>query len=161
MAAFPSAAELLRRLAVARLADGDEVEDIAASMGVSARSVWRWLARWRAGGAAALATAMRPGRPPKLTPTQETRVLGWIDRSPTAFGFATERWTAPRVAALLEQSLGVRMNHRYLNRWLARRGITPQLPQRVPRERDQARIDAWVSGEWPAIKKKSATATPR
>jgi len=160
MAAFPSS-EVVRRLAVARTLDGDEVQDVATSLGVSERSVWRWLGRWRTAGDAALVDAARPGRPPKLTPSQEVRVLGWLDRSPTAFGFTTERWTATRVASLIGRTFGVRMNHRYLSRWLGARGITPQLPQRVPRERDQARIDAWVTGEWPLIKKKRATAPPR
>ena len=160
MAAFPQA-ELVRRLAVARAADGDEVQDIASSIGVSERSVWRWLARWRTGGEPALATRARAGRARKLSVRQEARILAWFDRSPVAFGFATERWTAPRVASLIDRTFGVRMNPRYLSRWLARRGITPQLPQRVTRERDQARNDAWIAGEWPLIKKKPATARPR
>jgi transposase len=61
-------------------------------------------------------------------------------RSPCDFGFATERWTAPRVAALIESRFGIRMNHRYVNAWLAQRGITPQVPKRRPGERDEQAI---------------------
>jgi hypothetical protein len=86
-------------------------------------------------------------------------VLRWITASPCKFGFTTERWTAPRVAAVLEQQLDIRMNHRYLNAWLRLRGITPQIPPRLARERDDRQIAGWIAHAWPGIKKKSSIAT--
>jgi transposase len=47
------------------------------------------------------------------------------------------------------------MNHRYLNHWLRRHGITPQIPPTQPAERDQDLIDAWVHWKWPAIKRQA------
>ena len=38
-------------------------------------------------------------------------------------------------------------------------GITPQMPQRQPRERDQALIDAWVRRDWPRVKKRRGICT--
>lgn len=148
------ALEFIRHLAVSWVAEGDPPGDVAEHLGVSERSVWRWVSSWRRDGPAALAAKPGRGRPAKLSPAQATRVLGWLDRSPCAFGFATERWTAPRVAALVEREIGVRMNHRYLNDWLARRGITPQVPETVARERDAALIDAWLRYAWPRVKKR-------
>ena len=144
----------LRRLAVTMALDGEAPEQVAEVLDVSARSVWRWLSAWRERGDIGLETRPGWGRPPKLSDAQATQVLGWLEQSPCDFGFATERWTAPRVAAVIESRLGVRMNHRYLNDWLARRGFTPQVPERRPRERDEAAIRAWVARQWPAIKKK-------
>ena len=90
-------------------------------------------------GAGGRRLGTRPGwgRSPKLTDAQAARVLGWLGRSPCEFGFATDPRTTPRVAAVIEGRLGVRMNHRYLNDWLARRGITPQVPERAIRDRLQ------------------------
>ena len=85
---------------------------------------------------------------------QAAKVLRWLDQSPCDLGFATELWTAPRVSELIEQRFGVRMNHRYVSDWLARRAITPQVPERRPRERDEGAIRAWIARNWPAIKKK-------
>src|SRR5688572_24826845 len=121
-------AEQLRRLAVLMVSDGDPPDEVADLLDVSERSVWRWLSRWR-----------RRGR------------LGDV-------GVATGRWTARRVAAVIERELGVHRNRRYLNHRLAVRDATPQVPPRVPRERDDDRIAAWVAHAWPGIKKRSPTA---
>src|SRR5687768_7980386 len=156
-------AEQLRRLAVLMVGDGDPPDEVADLLEVSERSVWRWLSRWRRRGRlgdAGLATRPGRGRPPKLTGRQAAQVLRWVEGgSPCDFGFATERWTAPRVAAVIERRLGVRMNHRYLNHWLGVRDITPQVPPRVPRERDDGLVAAWVAHAWPGIKKRPPTAT--
>jgi transposase len=146
--------ESLRRLAVELAEQGDAAGDVAQLLGVGERSVWRWLAAWRARGEGSLATGRRTGRPPKLTPRRAGALLSWVDRSPCDFGFATERWTAPRLAWVLERELGVTVNHRYLSDWLGRHGVTPQVPQRVPKERDEAKVAAWAREQWPAIKKK-------
>ncbi len=143
----------LRELAVAMMLDGESPEAVADILGVNESSVWRWRRRWRAKGPSGLLTRPGQGRPPKLSDLQAREVLRWLDTSPRDFGFATERWTAPRVAALIDRSFGVRMNHRYLNDWLRRRDVTPQVPQRRPRERDDAKIEQWISHDWPRIKK--------
>jgi len=144
-----------RRLAVAMVLDGEAPERVADVLEVSERSVWRWFGVFRDGGDDALQTRPGQGRPPKLDDAQSKEVLGWLRRSPCTFGFDTERWTAPRVASLIDRRLGVRMNHRYLNDWLWRHGrITPQVPERHARERDDGAIRRWVDEEWPRIKKR-------
>lgn len=157
-----STAEQLRRLAVSMVLDGEQPADVADLLDVSERSVWRWFSRWRKRGRlgdAALAHRRGPGRPTKLSGRQARDVLFWIKHgSPCDFGFINERWTAPRVAAVIEDRLGIVMNPRYLNRWLWWRGITPQIPPRVPRERDDGVIAAWLHHAWPGIKKKPPTA---
>jgi transposase len=143
-----------RRLAVDRVNAGYAQTQVARILKVSPRSVRRWMHAYRAGGDDALQAKPRPGRPGKLTGEQAATVLGWFRQSPTDFGFATELWTARRVAQLIRQRFGVAMNHRYLNAWLTTRGITPQKPQRQAREHDQAAIERWLREDWPRIQKK-------
>ena len=150
----PEALARLRSVGVARVLDGWGRQEVADALGVDVSSVCRWVERFEADGPAGLAPAPVPGRPPKLTPRQAGRVLSWVrDRSPLDFGFDTDRWTARRVAAVVDERLGVRFNHRYLNDWLGRRGISPQLPQPVARERDEAAVARWLAVDWPAIKR--------
>ena len=150
------AAAYLRQRAVGLLQTGHRQNKVAGMLGVSVRSLQRWNSVWQKGGERALAavdTLGSPGRPPKLAPAQTQEVLSWISRDPTEFGFATSWWTAPRLAELIHSRFGVLMNHRYLNDWLHRQGVTPQVPESQPAERNQDLIDAWVRWQWPGIKR--------
>lgn len=146
--------EQLRWLAVSRVLEGEDPDTVADLLGVSERSVWRWLRRWRSEGVSGLALHPGRGRPAKLSESQAQRVLDWVDRSALEFGFSTDRWTAPRLAEVLARRLHVQMNYRYLNDWLRRHGVTPQIPQPSPRERDPELIAGWVHCHWPRIKKR-------
>jgi transposase len=151
-----SADELVRRrlLAVRRLEQGYSIQEIAEFLGVSFSSVWRWQQAFRRGGEEALAARPVPGRPPRLTRTQEKIALRWLNDSPSEHGFDTELWTAARLAELIHEEWGIALNDRYVCRWLAARGFSPQRPQRVPRERSPQAIAAWLDAEWTRIKKK-------
>lgn len=146
-----TAAELerRRRLAVDRLRIGYSADEVAAFLGVHPRTVYRWraAARTRRG----LAAKPPPGRPRKLTAGRERAVLGWFRKSPRSFGFPTDLWTAGRVAQVIARKWAVRFHPGYLSAWLAARGITPQKPQRVPREADPAAIDRWRADAWPRL----------
>src|SRR5438093_4581721 len=128
--------EQVRLLAMLRLAEGWSQQEVADFVGVSRRSVRRWQKSLREEGEAGLRTRPRPGRPPKLQAEQAEQVLSWLDRSACDFGFPTERWTAPRLVSLIDQRWGIGVSAGYLNDWLRQRGVTPQMPQRQPRERD-------------------------
>jgi transposase len=144
-----------RQLAVQRYLEGDSADEIAEFLGISSRSLWRWLASFRDRGPEGLRARPVPGRPRKLTVTQEKIVLRWVRGSPSEHGSATELWTATRLAQLIEEEFGIRFNPRALSAWLKGRGFTPQKPERVPRERDPGAIAAWLASDWPRIKKKA------
>jgi transposase len=145
--------EVRRRLAITRIFDGYSPQEVADFLGVRVHSVYRWLERYRQAGDAGLAPQPMPGRPSKLTARQSAAVLRWLGHRPQEFGFATSRWTAPRLAWVIDQRFGVSLHPRYLNAWLSQRGISPQIPARVARERDPAAIAHWVRYQWPRIKK--------
>jgi len=157
-----SAAELERRrlLAVQRVFDGYPIEEVADILGVHRTTVSRWVAAFRALGIAGLSVGASPGRPRKLTSTQEKIVLRWLSDDPTEHGFSTSLWTADRLGQLIERELDVAFNPRYLSSWLRDRGFTPQKPQRVPRKRDPVEIQRWLATDWPRIKKKPGGREP-
>ncbi len=152
--------EARRLLAVERVNQGYSQAEVAAFLGVTDRAVRHWMKTYRDRGRDGLRSRGHPGRPDKLRPEQVAVVLSWFRQSPTAFGYATHLWTAARVAALIRDRFGVSFNPRYLSGWLANRDITPQRPQPVPKQRDQARIDAWVRNDWPRVVKKGAPLGP-
>jgi transposase len=151
----PDELEHRRQLAVLRHLEGYSADEIAEFLGISPRSVWRWLASFRERGPEGLAARPVPGRPPRPAVTQEKIVLRWLRGSPVEHGFATELWTARRLAQLIEEEFAIRFNPRALAGWLRDRGFTPQKPERVPRERDPGAIADWLASDWPRIKKKA------
>ena len=150
----PEALEHRRQLAVRRYLDGYSADEIAEFLDVAPRTVWRWLALFHEQGRKGLSSRPVPGRPPKLTTTQEKVVRRWLTEDPTKHGFATELWTGPRRAELIRQEFGIRLNPPYLYTWMRARGFTPQKPQRVAREGDPEEVAAWLKFQWPRIKKR-------
>jgi transposase len=151
-----SAPELERRrqLAVARISEGYSQREVAAFLGVHPGTVSRWVCTARDRGADALKARPTPGRPRKLKPRQEKTVLGWLKKSPTAFGFPDELWTSRRLAVLIEERLGVRFNSNYLVEWLTARDHSAQKPAKQAKERDEAAIARWRDEDWPRLQKK-------
>ena len=117
-------------------------------------SARRWLAAFRGQGADGLAAwpGGGPGRPPKLTTTQEKIVLRWLTEAPTEYGFPTDLWSAPRLSQLIEQEFGAHFHPHYLSTWLRQRGCTPQKPQRLHREQDDEAMARWPLHQEPALR---------
>ena len=147
MRSIGTSAELERRrlLAVRRVSEGHSAEEVADFLGVDPRTVRRWVAAYRRRGYQGLAARPVPGRPPKLSSTQEKIVRRWLADSPTELGFATDLWTGPRLAQLIAQEWGILFHPDSLSTWLRQRGYTPQKPQPVAREHDDEAVAWWLA----------------
>jgi transposase len=148
-----SASELqrLREIAVNAVKGGKTPAEVAEVLGVHPASVRKWWNAFQQNGDSGIALKPHPGRPSRLTLTQQQTVLGWLRKNPKSFGFATELWTGRRIAQVIERKFGVRYHPRYLNEWLTARGITPQKPQKRARERDDDLIRRWRKNRWRRI----------
>ena len=136
-------------MAIGRLHDDHSTQEVAEFLGVHLRTVQKWKPRHDKRGDAGLDSKPALGRMPKLTDRHIQTVLGWFTKSPRAFGYSTELWTSRRVRDLIQKTFGVAFNANYICEWLTARRVTPQKPKWQPRQRDQARIDAWVRDDWP------------
>lgn len=144
-----------------RVLEGYPVQEVAAFLGVTERSVHRWLEACRqSGDLDALKAKPGPGRPRNLTRRQERTVLGWLTKSPTGFGFAGELWTSRRLAALIERRWGIRFNANYLVEWLTARRHSAQKPEPRAKERDEVAVARWLAQDWPRIQKKPKPRAP-
>jgi len=152
--------ERRRRLAVQRVREGNTSAQVAFFLGVHPASVRAWWRAYQQHGDAGLAFKPHPGRKPKLTPARESQVLSWLRKNPKSFGFTTELWSAPRIAQVIRRKWRVRFHPRYLNAWLTERNVTPQKPQKRPRERNDQAIERWVRHRWPRIQNARAAWVP-
>jgi transposase len=140
--------------AAALFGRGRRPAEVARELGVSIQSASEWRRRWSVGGTAALRAAGRAGRLPRLDAAQLAEVETALLRGPKANGFATELWTLPRVAAVIEAVTGVRYHPGHVWRILRRQlGWSRQRPARRAVARDDAVIEQWVKQRWPKLKK--------
>ena len=152
--------ESRRRLAVQRVTEGWTQQAVAEFLGVHPVTVNKWVRAYRDAGDDGLAATPHPGRTPFLTADQEAEVIGWLAQKPTALGFATDLWTAGRVAELIRKTFGVEYHPNYLREWLTKRDYTPQKPSRRAKERNPEAVRAWLKDDWPRIQKKRRRSTP-
>ena len=86
-----------RLLLVQRVvAQGWKVAEVAAAMGVSERTAYRWIARWRAGDRVLCDRSSAPRRVPRRTPRRVERLIERLRRT---------RMTSTRIAAELQMAV--------------------------------------------------------
>lgn len=150
----PEELEHRRQRALALLEEGLPPVEVAQRLGVDRRSVRRWKAAARHGGAGALAARPASGRPPKLTARMRPRLEKLLLRGAQSAGFPHDLWTCPRIAQVIIREFGVRYHVAHVGRLLRGMGWSPQRPVRQARERDEEKIQRWTKVDWPRIKKK-------
>lgn len=129
---------------------------IAQRLGVSRMAVSHWAKQLAQGGVRALRGRAAPGRPPRLTLSDQQALLGKLQHGASAAGFPTERWTMSRVRQLIEHEFGVCYHVHSINRLLAKLGWSLQRPLPRATEQDEELVRAWLAKDWPRIKKGAA-----
>lgn len=148
-----------RRYEAARLfARGESQAAVARTLGATRAAAHRWFHVWQGEGRTALKAAGRAGRKPRLEASQLAQVEVALLKGPGAHGFATELWTLPRVATVIERLTRVRYHPGHVWYILRRLGWSLQRPTRQARERDEAAIAQWKRQRWPQVKKTPAAA---
>src|SRR5690606_22732091 len=96
------------------------------------------------------------GRPAKLSTAQKRQLKRALKRGARAAGFPTERWTLARVQQLIKREFGVSYHRNHLSWLLGQLDWSVQQPLPRAAERDEDVIRAWLTGDWPRIKKGAA-----
>jgi len=145
-----------RRKVAARMFElGKSLREVAESCGVSLTSVKNWKRAWKEGGADALEAKPHPGREPRLSAAELKRLEKHLLAGAHQAGFASDWWSCPRVATLIERRFGVKYHPDHVWKILRRLGWTCQKPERRARERDEAAMERWRKATWPRVKKRA------
>jgi transposase len=124
--AFGSATDrkLRDRLNAVRLAHrGRPRWQIAETLGMTTRSVQRWLNAYRERGLDGLAPRKPPGAKPKIPATLADEVRRWVIEGPAKQGLDRANWTHPELAEHLCRTHGVRTSRSAVQRLCAKLGI--------------------------------------
>jgi transposase len=147
-----------RRLEAARLLRRGKLTqaEIARQLGVSRMAVSKWAAHLEAGGVRRLRQRRSSGRPAKLTAAQRGQLRRLLKRGARSAGFPTERWTLARVQQVIKRKFDVSYHRNHLAWLLDQLEWSVQQPLPRAAERDEDVIRAWLTGDWPRIKKGAA-----
>jgi transposase len=130
--------------------------EIARHLGVTEAAVSKWKRQLAEEGPQALQLRKATGRPPKLDEAAKHALVKKLEEGAVAAGFPTEQWTQARVKKVIEREFGVRYHQNYISRLLDDLGWSVQKPDTRAIERDEDLIRAWLSRDWPRIKKGAA-----
>jgi transposase len=145
-----SALEQRRCQAVQAVQKGDQVKDVARIMGITPRSVYRWLQYAKTPDG--LAAKPHPGSPTRLSVDQQKELEQYLLQGAQAHGWHNQLWTTQRIADLIRRKFGVSLHHDHVGRFLRERlRWSSQKPRRRARERDEDAIKHWQSVTFPAI----------
>jgi len=151
----PSELEARRFRAAKLLARGEKPSVVARAVGSSPSSVTRWKEVIRKSGVEGLKAKPHKGPKPHLSSGQKKKLEKILLRGAAASGYATDLWTCPRVAEVIDKHFGVSYHAYHVWRLLRSMGWSCQKPERRARERDEQAIRRWRNERWPDIKKGS------
>lgn len=142
-----------REKAVALFGEGERQAAVAATLRVSRQSVSRWYNDWLNGDSAAIQGASRAGRKRRLTKDQVQQIRAKLLQGARAQGYASDLWTLPRVAKLIEAVTTVHYHPGHVWRVLRQMGWSLQRPSFRAKERDEEVIRHWKRRTWAEVKK--------
>jgi transposase len=104
-------------------AHGWRVPGIAAELGVSERTVRRWVKRFTAQGLAGLRDAPRSGRPATYPPAAVGELIVASLTDPQQLGLPFGSWTLDRLAVYLHEAKGITMRRSRIGEILQAEGL--------------------------------------
>ena len=115
--------EYRRYLAILLRAQGMTSEGVAGALGVTRRSVERWVRAYRSSGAEELGRGTHPGRSPRMGEAERRLIVETALKGPRAFGYLKNEWSVRLLARHLTEELGVEVSRAHLWRILRELGI--------------------------------------
>jgi transposase len=140
-----------RTTALLELGERRRLAEVAARVGVSVATLYRWLAAFILRGLDSLRPRRSPGRPPKLTPTQKARLYEMVVAGPLGAGYPSGCWTCLQLQDLIQREFGQTYTHHYIATLLRNLGLSYQKARFVSDHLDPERRRVWREQTWPAI----------
>lgn len=142
-----------RQRALGLLKRGKSVVQVAAQLGVTRWSVYRW----RQKETTKQKSGRAPGKPAYVSNEQIKQLEQELLRGAYAHGYSEDYWTLDRIGHLIWDLFGIRYTPSGVWRLLDRMNWSCQKVQRLALQRNEAAIKSWKRYTWPRIKKVAST----
>jgi len=152
--------ERRRRHAIRLLKTGKKLSAVASALSASVSSVFRWWQVYQKKGVSGLRPQAVSGRPPRLSPAQQERLLGMLVEGPLPAGYSTDLWTLQRISRIIRRHFGVTYHRCHVWKLLTSLGLSCQKPERRALQRNEEAIARWKRQKWPRIKKSPNAGSP-
>lgn len=148
--------EELRIRVVHQVRSGASPEELAKTLDINPRTIYRWLERFHYGGEDALRNKAKPGRPPKLDWMQ----MSWLaklvrDNNPLQLNFPFALWTLAMIREVIRREFDVRLSEVSVGRIMRTLGFTPQRPLKRAYEQNPVLVERWRREEFPQIQRQA------
>jgi transposase len=121
--------KLRDRLQIVRLAHrGRPHQDIAVDLGITPRTVQRWLNAYRDGGIDALVPRKARGHDPAIPAPMAGEIRRWVIEGPAAQGLDRANWTHAELADHLRKTHGLTASRSAMQRFCRQNDIRPDRP---------------------------------
>lgn len=140
-------------LALLALHDGRLEQEIADLLGVNVKTVCEWKRLYLCYGIKSVESKKSPGRPPKLSKSQQREIADLIAAGPLAAGFRSACWRTPMIQDLIYQKFGVAYSVHYLSQWLKNLGFSYQKACFESDHLNEIARKKWKTKTWPEILK--------
>jgi transposase len=142
-----------RKNAVEAVMRGEAVSVVARVHAVPQRTIFGWLARYRAGGWHALEEGRRSGRPRKVS----AETMQWLYQAitlgdPRQFQLVFCLWTLNIVRTVLKKEKGVELSKSAVCRLLQYMGLSPQRPIYRSYKQDPQELERYLNKTFPELR---------
>lgn len=143
-----------RKNAVEAVQRGEPVSVVARTHHVPMRTIFNWLARYRAGGWHKLQEEQRSGRPRKVS----GEVIQWLYQAitlgdPRQFQLAFCLWTLGIIRVVLKKEKGVELSKSAVCRLLQQMGLSPQRPLYRSYKQDPKELEKYLGRTFPKLRR--------
>jgi transposase len=142
-----------RQRALGRLKRGKSVVQVAAQLGVTRWSVYRW----RQKETTKQKSERAPGKPAYVSNEHIKQLEQELLCGAYAHGYSEDYWTLDRIGHLIWDLFAIRYTPSGVWRLLDRMNWSCQKVQRLALQRNEAAIKSWKRYTWPRIKKVAST----
>ncbi|MCG2768693.1 MAG: IS630 family transposase [Anaerolineae bacterium] len=103
-------------------------------------TVVRWIRRYEAEGVSGLFTRPRSGRPRRVTPEYEAKLIEAVEKASRSLGLPFSNWTTANLAAYMAEQTGIVISARQVENYLKAHGWRLRRPVRTVKHKQDPEL---------------------